>query len=499
MGSITRQMARFVHQLQFDDIPPEALNEAKRFILDSIGCALASAEGDDMQAMQRFVEKLGGPPEATVIATGLRTSAANAAFMNSLMIRALDYNDIYWVQDPSHPSDLLGVVLSAAEANERDGRELLVAAVIAYELEMRWCHAARPGIREIGWHHASLTQFVSPFVAGRLYALDEDQLVAAAGICGSSHFTLGGVVAGHLTNMKNTADPLAVQAGIYAAMMAREGYSGPEMVIEGKEGLFEVLQDVEWDARALLERLGQEFLITQCSYKAFPTEALTHQPISAALSLRDQHDILPEEIEAVTVETTTRGADILSDPSKYKPDTRETADHSLPYVIAVALVHGNRGRSPAGSSCIGIAAEDRGHCESGHRCPVPENQICPRDSSYHGGRGIYGRDRCRERCSTRSVIRPGALRKISRQRRALGHPSSGGSDYRGYHAARGYRGLERLSAVTDTNVTGRLGLFRFPRPVISNWSSYPKMPEGGSPSPPPSPRSRGGTGGGPAG
>jgi 2-methylcitrate dehydratase len=341
MGSITRQMARFVHQLQFDDIPPEALNEAKRFILDSIGCALASAEGDDMQAMQRFVEKLGGPPEATIIATGLRTSAANAAFMNSLMIRALDYNDIYWVQDPSHPSDLLGVVLSAAEANERDGRELLVAAVIAYELEMRWCHAARPGIREIGWHHASLTQFVSPFVAGRLYALDEDQLVAAAGICGSSHFTLGGVVAGHLTNMKNTADPLAVQAGIYAAMMAREGYSGPEMVIEGKEGLFEVLQDVEWDARALLERLGQEFLITQCSYKAFPTEALTHQPISAALSLRDQHDILPEEIEAVTVETTTRGADILSDPSKYKPDTRETADHSLPYVIAVALVHGN--------------------------------------------------------------------------------------------------------------------------------------------------------------
>ena len=341
MTSITRQMARFTRQLAFEDIPDAARHEAKRFLLDSIGCALAASKGKDMAAVHRFIEKLGGPKEATVIATGYRTHAANAALMNGLMIRALDYNDIYWVQDPSHPSDLLGVVLAAAEANRRSGRDLLVAAVLAYELEMRWCHAASPGIREIGWHHASLTQFVSPFVAGRLYGLDEDQLVAAAGICGASHFTLGGVVAGHLTNMKNTADPLAAQAGIYAVMMAREGYTGPEEVIEGKEGLFEVLQAVEWDPEALLDGLGQQFLITDCSYKAFPTEALTHQPISAALTLRQEHSILADQIKTVHVETTARGADILSDPSKYNPDTRETADHSLPYVVAVALVRGN--------------------------------------------------------------------------------------------------------------------------------------------------------------
>jgi 2-methylcitrate dehydratase len=341
MDSITRQMARFVRRLRFEDLPAEASHEAKRFLLDSIGCAFAAVDGEDMAAMHRFIEKLGGLPEATVIGTGYRTSAANAGLMNGLLIRALDYNDIYWVQDPSHPSDLLGIVLAAAEANQRTGRDLLLAAVLAYELEMRWCHAARPGIREIGWHHASLTQFVSPLVAGRLYGLDEDQLVAAAGICGSSHFTLGGVVAGHLTNMKNTADPLAAQAGILAAMMAREGYSGPEQVVEGKEGLFEVLKEVAWDGEALLDGLGQEFLITRCSYKAFPTEALTHQPISAALSIRHEHDLDPGEIKTVHVETTARGADILSDPSKYQPDTRETADHSLPYVIAVALAQGN--------------------------------------------------------------------------------------------------------------------------------------------------------------
>jgi 2-methylcitrate dehydratase len=306
-----------------------------------MGCALAAIHNEDMEAMFRFTEKLGGTPEATVIGPGLHTNAANAALMNNLLIRALDYNDIYWEQDPSHPSDIIGTALAAAEANGKDGRAALVAILIAYELEMRWCLAAEPGIREVGWHHASLTQFVSPLVAGRMYDLDQEQMVAAVGISGSSHFTLGGVVAGHLTNMKNTADPMAAQAGVYAALMAREGYSGPVEVIEGKEGVIEVLNNVKWNTEELLKGLGKDFLITQCSYKAFPTEALTHQPISAALQVCNDHNITAEEISEILVETTTRGADILSDPSKYKPETKETADHSLPYVIAAAVADGN--------------------------------------------------------------------------------------------------------------------------------------------------------------
>lgn len=341
MKSISQQMAEFAYGLQFEDIPQKAVHEAKRFLLDSMGCALIATRNQDMQAMHAFIKKLGGTPEATVIGSGLRTNAPHAALMNCLLIRALDYNDIYWEQDPSHPSDIIGTALATGEANGMNGREALVAIVIAYELEMRWCHAAEPGIREVGWHHASLTQFVSPLVAGRMYGLDLDQLVAAVGICGSSHFTLGGVVAGHLTNMKNTADPLAAQAGVYAALMAREGLSGPTEVIEGKEGLIEVLSNVTWRVDELLAGLGSDFLITRCSYKAFPTEALTHQPISAALRVCREHGIVHGDVAEILVETTTRGADILSDPSKYKPDTKETADHSLPYVIAAAVVDGN--------------------------------------------------------------------------------------------------------------------------------------------------------------
>ncbi|MBT3391561.1 MAG: MmgE/PrpD family protein [Chloroflexi bacterium] len=340
MTFLSHKMAQFAINLQFEDIPAAAVKEAKRFLLDSVGCALAAVKNEDMQAMYRFTEKLGGTPEATVIGTGAQTNAPNAALMNCLLTRALDYNDIYWEQDPSHPSDIIGAALAAAEANGKNGRDALLAIVLAYEFEMRWCHAAEPGVREVGWHHATLTQFVSPLVAGRMYDLDVEQMVAAVGICGSSHFTLGGVVAGHLTNMKNTADPLAAQAGVIAAMMAREGYEGPVEVMEGKEGLFEVLNNVTWRPDWLLKDLGVDFMITRCGYKAFPTEALTHQPISAALQVCREHNLAGEDIAEILVETTTRGADILSDPSKFAPKTKETADHSLPYVIAAAVADG---------------------------------------------------------------------------------------------------------------------------------------------------------------
>jgi 2-methylcitrate dehydratase len=341
MTSISRRMAQFALGLGYDGIPQAARHEAKRFLLDSIGCALAAVDHEDMLQAYEYVRRVGGKSQATIIGHGTRTDIANAALMNALLIRAMDYNDIYWKQDPSHPSDILPAALAPAEHRKLDGRELIVGMLIAYELEMRLCLAATPGVREVGWHHATLTQFVSPFVAGRMLGLSEDQLVAACGISGSSHFTLGGVVAGHLTNMKNTADPMATEAGVRAAVLASTGYTGPVEVFEGKEGVFHVLGNVTWDAEVMTRGLGSEFLITECGYKAFPTEALTHQPITALLEVMEENGVDPHSLRSILVKTTTRGADILSDPSKYDPKTKETADHSLPYCIAVAAAKGN--------------------------------------------------------------------------------------------------------------------------------------------------------------
>jgi 2-methylcitrate dehydratase len=341
MESISRKLARFALSLTYEDIPEPACREAKRFFLDSVGCAFAAIDHKDMQQAYSYIEQLGGTKQATIIGHGTRTNAPNAALMNSLLFRAMDYNDIYWKQDPAHPSDIIPAALATGEMNAASGKDLIVGIVINYELEMRMCLAANPGVREVGWHHASLSQFVSPLVAGRMLNLSEDQLVAALGISGSSHFTLGGVVAGHLTNMKNTADPLVTEAGVRSALLAKTGYSGPEELFEGKEGVFEVIRNVAWDPDKMTSSLKEKFIITECGYKAFPTEALTHQPITAALEVMAENDIDPHSIQQVTVKTTTRGADILSDPSKYQPTTKETADHSLPYCIAVALAKGN--------------------------------------------------------------------------------------------------------------------------------------------------------------
>jgi len=341
METISLIWARFALELKYDNIPPEAIKEAKRFLLDSVGCAFSALDNKDTKAAYNYIRDLGGKEQATIIGWGEKTNLPLATLMNSLLIRALDYNDIYWEQDPSHPSDIIPAVLSTGEFMKKDGKEILAGIVLAYELEMRLCLAAFPGVREVGWHHATLTQLVSPVVAGRMLGLSEKEIAAAIGISGSSHLTLGGVVAGHLTNMKNAADSFAVEAGVRAALLASKGYTGPVEVFEGKEGLFEVLDKVKWDRDILTKGLGEEFLINQCGYKAFPTEALTHQPITAAIEVMKENNLDPKEIKEVLVETTTRGADILSDPSKYKPTTKETADHSLPYCIAVAVAKGN--------------------------------------------------------------------------------------------------------------------------------------------------------------
>jgi len=339
MEMLSRTLARYAVRLQYDHIPPRAVAEAKRFLLDSLGCALGGIRTHDAKIMREFIEEEGGRAESTLIGTRLKASAAWASLYNALLVRALDYNDIYWKADPSHPSDILPAALAIAERQGTGGKDVILGIVIGHELEMRFCEAADPGIRERGWHHASLTGFVSPVVAGRLLGLGEDQIVNAIGISGSHTLTLGAVTAGKLTMMKNTVDPIATWQGTLAALWAQRGYVGPEHVIDGKEGLFHCLGK-EWRPEKLTAGLGETFKIQDCSMKFFPTEALTHSPLTAALKLREEHRIDPAEIESVTIRTVQRAVDILCDPSKYRPASKETADHSLPYCVGVALMDG---------------------------------------------------------------------------------------------------------------------------------------------------------------
>ncbi len=357
--SISRQISEYAVGLKYENLPIEVIQAAKRFLYDSIGCAYGGYHTKDVNILRDVYKKMGGEKESTLIGFGDKLPAVNSSLINSLMIRALDFNDIYWKEDPSHPSDLIPAALAAGEMVNASMEEVITAIVLAYEFEERLSEFAVPGIRERKWHHATLTQFVSPIVAGKLLGLDVDQMVNAIGISGSHNYTIGCPTAGKLTMMKNTVDPFAVQSGVLSAIMAQKGYTGTEAVFEGKEGFMdcffgwdaknqkldhvkmqgrENLDEWKWNINKLTGNLGEGFKILECGMKAFPTEALTHSHITATLNVVVRNMITYDKIESVTVTTIARACDILFDSHKYHPESRETADHSLPYCIAAALV-----------------------------------------------------------------------------------------------------------------------------------------------------------------
>ena len=357
--SISRQIAEFAVSLKFADLPDEVVNEVKRYMYDSIGCAYGGYHTKDLNIIRDIYIDIGGKGDATVLGFGDKLPAVNATLINSLMVRALDFNDIYWKDDPSHPSDIIPAAWAVGELVNANMKDVIVAIVLAYEFEQRLCLFAKPGVRERKWHHATLTQFVSPIVAGKLLGLTVDEMVHAIGISGCHNHTIGCPTAGKLTMMKNTVDPMAVQSGVFAALMAQKGFSGTEKVFEGKEGFMDAFigwnakdeslkpTDMEgrdgvsswsWDIDALVGGLGDSYKIMECGMKAFPTEALTHTHLSCVLNAMIGNNLEYSDVKEVKVTCFAQAYDILFDPTKYRPESRETADHSLPYCMAVAMV-----------------------------------------------------------------------------------------------------------------------------------------------------------------
>ena len=348
-------LAEWACALKYEHLSPEAVQKAKLFWYDSIGCALGGFGQHDARMLHEHYRDMTGRTSVsgscTCFVSGFKTNPVDAAFMNSHMIRAMDYNDIYWKADPCHPSDIIAGPLALCEMLGLSGRDLILATIIAYEVEMRLCEIGRPGVREYGWHHATLTAFAAPIAAARMLGLTVDQTVQAIGISASRTFTPGAVTAGKLTNMKNAVDPWATRMGVESALLARRGFSGPEHIIDGKEGLTAVFGHVQYqsqpasfDTRALVADLprtpADRFRILDCGMKSFPIEALSHAPLTAMMKCVKENGINAAAVKEIKVEVIARAADILGDPHKYRPDSKETADHSLPYCMAVGLIDG---------------------------------------------------------------------------------------------------------------------------------------------------------------
>jgi 2-methylcitrate dehydratase len=342
----TWKLAQWAANLSYDSLSPEAIQAAKLFLFDSFGCALGGSQQHDVKIMLKHCKAMGGKKTCTAFVSGFQTNPVDAAFLNALMIRAMDYNDIYWKADPCHPSDIIPGPLAICEMLELGGKELIVGTIIAYEIEMRLCEFGAPGIREYGWHHATLTSIAAPIAAGAVLSLSAEEIQQAIGISASPSMCLGAVTAGKLTNMKNTVDPLATRSGVQGALLAQLGYSGPEHLIDGKESFTHCFEKFggKFHLNMLTDGLPcspkDHYKVIDCGMKSFPIEALSHAPLTAMMKIVKEHKMSADDVKEIKVEVIARAADILGDPAKYRPTSKETADHSLPYSLAVGLVDG---------------------------------------------------------------------------------------------------------------------------------------------------------------
>jgi len=335
MDQTTDTLARYVTSLRYEDLSPRTIQEAKRHLIDSLGCAIGGYGSEPALVARRVAPIWSGVPAARLLGEGRSTTPEAAAFANSVMIRFLDANDTYISLGSGHPSDMLGALLAAAELRAASGKDLLLATVAGYEVF--GAMADQVTLRDRGWDQGVFIAPASAAGAGSLLGLSPAQMADAIAIAATANVATRQTRAGELSMWKGCATAAAAKAGLFAAQLAGEGMTGPTAAFEGRHGLAEqVTGPLEIGALGGPDR---PFAIERTNFKFFAAEYHAQAPVAMALSLRDK--VKTEEIEAIDVQIYAMAhSEIGSEPAKWDPKTRETADHSLPYMLAVALRDG---------------------------------------------------------------------------------------------------------------------------------------------------------------
>ena len=335
MDRTTETLARYVTSLRYGDLSPSAVKEAKRHIIDSLGCAMGGATSEPAVIARRVAPASGGAPSARLLGDGRATTPEAAAFANSVMIRFLDANDTYITRGSGHPSDMLGAILAAAELRGASGKDFLLATVAGYEVF--GALADHVALRDRGWDQGVFVAPASAAGAGLLLGLSVQEMADALAIAITANVATRQTRAGELAMWKGCATAAAAKAGFFAAQLAKAGMTGPTAAFEGRHGLCEqVTGPFELGA---LGGAGRPFAIERTNFKFFAAEYHAQAPLAVALALRNK--VRVEEIETLDVQIYAMAhSEIGSEPAKWDPQTRETADHSLPYMLAVALVDG---------------------------------------------------------------------------------------------------------------------------------------------------------------
>lgn len=335
--TLARRIAEWVSGFSFRDIGVSELVEVKKRFVDTFAVALGAFYEEPVVIARWVAESTcGSRLPATIWGSGVRATFDHAAFANGCAVRYLDFNDTYLSKEALHPSDMIPALVAAAEISDADGRKLVEGITVAYEVAARLADAY--SVRGRGWDHVTYIAIATAAGVSKVLDLDVSRTEHAINIATTIAPALRQTRAGEISMWKACAASNAARDGLLAAVLASRGMTGPSPVFEGKFGFFNVaLGGEKFDLE-----FGGGLKVMETSIKYWPVEYHSMSAVEAALRIREKTGPLkPEDIEEVEVKTFTVSYRIIvEDPEKWDPKTRETADHSLPFIVSAALLDG---------------------------------------------------------------------------------------------------------------------------------------------------------------
>jgi 2-methylcitrate dehydratase len=332
-------LAAFVCRSVFEDLSETAREQLKIRILDSLGCALGALKGEPVQILRRQIDEFEPQGKCTLIGGG-SSAPDSAAFYNGALVRYLDFNDAYLAKgETCHPSDNLAAVLAGAEWADRTGRDLMTALAAAYQVQCRLCDIAP--VRDKGFDHTTQGSYSLAAGISKALGLDKARMANAIAVCGAAFNGLRVTRTGHLSHWEGLAFPNTAACCTRAVFLAMNGITGPLEVFEGEKGLKDAISgvfDIDW-LREDLERVKRTIL------KRFDAEIHSQSAIHGVLDLKRRHQFTAADVERIEIETFEVAFNIIGggeDGDRTNSvASKEQADHSLPYHVAVAILDGD--------------------------------------------------------------------------------------------------------------------------------------------------------------
>lgn len=335
--TMAEDLAMFVVDASYEDLSEMARQQLKLRILDSLGCGIGALTGEPIQLLRQHIEDFGGQGHCTLIGGG-RTAPDRAALYNSALVRYLDFNDSYIAKgETCHPSDNVAAVLAAAQYAKRSGRELLTALAVAYQVQCRLSDVAP--VRHKGFDHTTQGSYAVAAGVSKALGLDVERTVNALALSGTPFNALRVTRTGALSHWKGLAYPNTAFGCTHATFLAMCGVTGPREVFEGNKGFMEAIAGpfhLDW-SKEDLER------VTRTGIKKYNAEYHSQSVLEGIIELQDEHGFTAHEVLRVEVDLFDVGYHIIGggeEGDKTLVHTKEEADHSLPYMAAVAILDG---------------------------------------------------------------------------------------------------------------------------------------------------------------